>query len=880
MKAAQRRLAGLAALVSILLLPTAAPAAAETLPSGFTDSVVFDNLEEPTAMAFAPDGRVFIAEKSGKILLYSGLYDGSPEVFDDLRTEVYDSGDRGLLGLAVDPQFTSGRPYVYALYTYDHVLGEAGGAPKWGKADQSGDPCPKPADVDVDACPVSGRLVRITATGNEAAAEKVLVEDWCQQNSSHSIGNLEFGPEGALFASGGEGASFIASDYGQYGWPLKNQCGDPPDPLGTALEVPEAEGGSLRSQDVLTPEKLGGVDPTGLDGSLIRIDPDTGEGLAGNPFAGSTDLNARRIIAFGFRNPFRFAINPATEEAYVANVGNGTDEEIDRFPLQPSQAYNSGWPCFEGAAVNPGFYWLPVDACDRLYEDPGSTGTPFLYYDHAAGVTPEDPCPYYYGSAISGAAFYAGGSYPSAYDGALFFADSVRGCMYVMRADGDGEPDPLTTAPFMTDAGPYPGVDIATGPGGDIFYTSLVGEGQGPYSGSIHRISYDPGAPAARLAADVRWGPLPLKVKFDAGDSTDPEDETLQYAWDLDGDGAFETPEGEERSREYKTAANRTVSVKVSDGSGSSSVAQVRIFPGDSPPAVEIDEPLETLTWGVGQQIDFSGAATTDSEAVGEDPGQPLEESKLYWKTRLYHCPGGSQGCHAHPLQVFPAVEEGELTAPDHDYPSKIELSLTATDDRGLSATKTFLLDARGVDLAVASEPAGVTLSAGTVTAPGPFGLTAIEDSHISLSAPKTAEIGGTIYLWQGWSDGGARVHSIVAAGPAEYTASYGLEPPAEEGGARPPAEPARPQTQLLKHPAKRMHGTTARFVFAADQGDAWFQCLLDQGVYRTCRSPRLFRHLRPGAHSLTIRALTPGGKEDQSPVAFRWKVLPPRPRG
>ena len=108
------------------------------------------------------------------------------------------------------------------------------------------------------------------------------------------------------------------------------------------MEIPSAEGGALRSQDVRTP-----ADPTGLNGTLIRISPDTGEGLPGNPFASSPDANARRIYAFGFRNPFRFTLDPPSGNVYVDNVGWETYEEMDRFPLGSNHAYNSGWPCYE-----------------------------------------------------------------------------------------------------------------------------------------------------------------------------------------------------------------------------------------------------------------------------------------------------------------------------------------------------------------------------------------------------------------------------------------------------------------------------------------------------------------------------------------------------
>ena len=65
---------------------------------------------------------------------------------------------------------------------------------------------------------VSGRLSRLTASGNAMVGnEQVLIEDWCQQYPSHSVGALYFGDDAALYVSGGDGASFKFVDYGQDG---------------------------------------------------------------------------------------------------------------------------------------------------------------------------------------------------------------------------------------------------------------------------------------------------------------------------------------------------------------------------------------------------------------------------------------------------------------------------------------------------------------------------------------------------------------------------------------------------------------------------------------------------------------------------------------
>ena len=104
----------------------------------------------------------------------------------------------------------------------------------------------------------------------------------------------------------------------------KNPCGDPPTGVGGTQTPPTAEGGSLRSQDLET-----SGDPVGLDGSIVRVDPATGDALPDNPLYGNADPNARRIIAYGERNPFRFTIRPGTNEVWVANVGSMIWEEIN-----------------------------------------------------------------------------------------------------------------------------------------------------------------------------------------------------------------------------------------------------------------------------------------------------------------------------------------------------------------------------------------------------------------------------------------------------------------------------------------------------------------------------------------------------------------------
>ena len=864
LRAAAPAIVSLAVLWLASSFAVASAAAEPVLPSGFRDTILpFEGLtpgqgiDEPTAFRFAPGGKVFVAEKSGKILVYDDLSDPTPTLFADLRTEVYNANDRGLLGLALDPQFSVAHPYVYVLYAYDAPPGEE--PPFWGEPGQDGDDCPNPPGANTDGCVIQGRLSRLTANlaTDQMVGEQPLITDWCQQFSSHSVGDLQFDADGNLWVSGGEGASFENVDYGQFGEPV-NPCNDPPAGIGGSEEPPDSEGGALRSQN-----------PKTLSGSLIRVDPETGQGVPGNPLSSSLDENERRLIAKGFRNPFRFAIDPITNEIYVDNVGSSVFEEIDRFTPSSTSVFNSGWPCYEGPAKRELYAFLGLDACERLYNAPGSTEPPFYYYSHEAGVTPDDPCPYEPGSAISGLAFYEGGAYPPAYSGALFFADAVRGCIYVMRADDDGHPDPANVEPFLTEGGLYPGVDIEVGPEGDLFYANLYGPGFGP--GAIHRISYDPDAPHARLkATSPSFGPTPLVGEFDASESTDPQGEGLEYEWDLDGNGTFGAKTSDAtKSETYSLPANRTAAVRVVDQHEHSSVAQLAVYPGDTPPVPTIQEPAESLQWRVGQDIAFQGAAEDDEDGT-------LTDAHLYWRSRLLHCPGGLTSCHSHPLQVFPAVGAGNLVAPSHDFPSYIELTLTATDSRGLSASKTVKIAAHPVQLTLASRPAGITLSAGLRTAPAPFDLEAIEDSQITVSAPEKASIGGEAYIWSGWSDGGARTHTIRANGSGSLIAAYSLVGGGSpQSGGQPRGADSPPlKLRLSSHPKLAQTGRSARFVFSVNRPGAGFRCRLDRGRYLPCKSPRIYRSLKPGRHVFAVVATGLGGAVEGTPVKFSWTVL------
>jgi glucose/arabinose dehydrogenase len=714
---------------------------------GFQDTVAFSGLSQPTAVRFSPDGRVFVSEKSGLVKMFDGLGDTTPTTVADLRAKVHNFWDRGLLGFALDPDFPA-KPFLYVLYTYDAAIG--GTAPRWGNATDLGDACPTPPGATTDGCVVSGRLSRLQLTGNQVGPEQVLIEDWCQQFPSHSVGDLEFGADGALYASGGDGASFNYADYGQSGNPT-NPCGDPPGGSGGSQTAPTAQGGALRAQD-----QRGGSDPTGLSGTVIRVDPATGAALPDNPSASSSDLNVRRIIAYGLRNPFRLTIRPGTSEAWIGDVGWSTWEEIDRNAKPPGWLENFGWPCFEGSVRQPSYDGLDLSLCESLYATNAVTA-PYYRYNHSAKVFPEEACPVG-SSSISGLAFNPTGStWPAEFGGGLLFSDYSRGCIWVMETGGAALPNPAKIRAFRTGgAGP---VELQFGPGGDLFYVGLN-------SGTIQRIHYTAGnqAPRAAVGATPTSGATPLHVVFDAAGSSDPDPgDTIGYEWDLDGDGQYDDATGPTAEFTYANAGSYLAGLRVTDNHGAAATDAVAIRAGNTPPTATITSPTTGFTWKVGDPIAFSGSATDAQDGN-------LAPANLSWKLVMQHCPSN---CHEHTVQTWNGVDHDTIGAPDHEYPSYLELTLTATDSAGLTDKRTIRLDPKTVTLSFASNPNGLTLSLNGTNFTTPFTRTVIQGSVNGLAAATPQTIASGTYDFTSWSDGGARVHNITANANGSRTATF-----------------------------------------------------------------------------------------------------------
>jgi glucose/arabinose dehydrogenase len=728
-------------LAAVLLLALGALRAAHALPENFWYENAIEGLQLPTAVAFARDGRVFIAEKRGVIKVYDDLRDTTPTIFADLRTRVHNHLDRGLLGLALHPDFPD-VPYVYITYAYDGGIEDD--APRWGTPDTDDDPCPS-----AQGCPASGRLSRLTAAGDVAVEETVLIRDWHLQFANHSVGGVLFGADGYLYVGSGEGAAAAYVDYGQTEHPLYPDVGSPP-----------GEGGALRSQDL---ETTG--DPVGLSGTIIRVDPDTGLAAPDNPLAADPDQNARRIVGYGLRNPFRFAARPGTSELWIADVGWEDAEEINVLPERGGTAtpLNFGWPCHEGVPRQAGYEAAELPICQSLYA--GASRFPYVapWRDF---VRPQagDPPGSITAASISAVAFYEGPHYPAAYHGALFFADYVVSRIYVVRdQNGDGIPDgPGAVEVFANGSAGI--VSMTPGPAGDLFFTQI-------FSGRLVRIRYGDNTPPVAvlgLGAGSDWQGPPRTVEFDASGSYDPNDPTpgaLTFAWDLDGDGSF-APGAATASRAFTEEGSHRVAVRVTDRAGATDTASLRVTVGDAVARARILLPGPTHAWRTGELL------TLRAEGFEAD-GTPLPDGAFQWNIVLLHCATGPNDCHQHPM-TGGSGRERTLLAPEHEYPSYLRITLTATTSTEVLVDEVEIAPQTAV-VTMQSDPPGLLLGFGSGTQQAPFDREVIVGSSFSVSAPSEQQHQGDTWAFLRWSDGGARQHNAVAnqPGPMTLLATY-----------------------------------------------------------------------------------------------------------
>jgi hypothetical protein len=289
----------------------------------------------------------------------------------------------------------------------------------------------------------------------DLASETVLLDNMPSPNGNHNGGDLNFGKDGFLYVSIGDGGCDYADDSG-------------------------CAGSNDAARDLHV-----------LSGKVLRITRD-GNIPPGNPFTGDDTARCngtgraapgrtcQETFAWGLRNPFRFGFDPNAAETrfFINDVGQGAWEEID----YGQAGADYGWNCREGAHTNS-----PSGKCSPT---PPDMVDPIHEYSHATGCR-----------TISGGAFVPAGAWPAEYTGAYIFADFLCGKLFALRQGSGG----WTATEFASDLG-FGVVHLRFGPPSDpqaLYYTTYGNGGQ------VRRITQrftdvPPGHPAYQAVEELR----------------------------------------------------------------------------------------------------------------------------------------------------------------------------------------------------------------------------------------------------------------------------------------------------------------------------------------------------------------------------------------
>jgi glucose/arabinose dehydrogenase len=695
------------------------------LPTDFVDEVVVGGLLAPRAFVWAPDGRLLIAERgsdTSKDINFGSIRIARPDPSNPgkyilgaraVTFNVCGDGERGFLGLALDPNFdTNG--YVYTYYTRQLAssppcagnYGSTAGQPNlWTR----------------------NRVSRWTMVGDtiSPSSEKVLIDN-IPSGGIHNAGDLQFDAAGNLYISVGD--AYIEPSPAQ--------------------------------------------DNTSLNGKILRIRPDAaapnGYTIPGdNPFASAAGARlcgtiprqsgsgpCKEIYASGFRNPFRIAVQPGTNQVFAFDVGGGAWEEVDAVVL----GGDHGWPAREGpcpSGVNctPG---TPSGYVDPIYS---------YYHDSATGSTD---------AAVIGGAVYTGDAYPAEYRNNLFFADFARG--WVRRLVYNSSSGVWSAQPFGSGVSGI--IGVRTGPDTNLFYLEYSDNGIDPTS-ALHRIRYQSGvnqAPVAALAATPRNGPVPLTVTFSGAGSYDPEGRPLTCLWDFGGGDTAEAPCSDPQTRTYATRSPRTITLRARDDGSptdptpkTSDPVSITVYPGNAPPQGNIQ--LDNLT-DPGRGTTYYAGDTFRFTAVGLSDDTGVSGLQLRWKVVFHH------ETHTHPfLDDAGSGASGQFTIPTGGETSPIvwyRVHLTITDSDGQSTEVVRDVTPVTTQLNLASVPTGATLRLDVQTVTTPATLTRVVGIQTSLDAPPLQRIGGDWFGFPRLSGGPPAGQALtVPPGGATYTVRY-----------------------------------------------------------------------------------------------------------
>jgi glucose/arabinose dehydrogenase/PKD repeat protein len=592
-----------------LLLPAAPAAAAPADPGGVRAEAAVGDFQqvtlakgvaetgEPMTLAVLPDRSVLHTSRDGTLRLTNAA--GTTTVAGKL--DVYSHDEEGLQGVAVDPGFTANR-FVY-LYYAPKLTTPAGDAPADGTA--------------ADFAPFDGvnRLsrfvLRTDGTLDLASEKKILDVPASRGLCCHVGGDIDFDAAGNLYLSTGDDTNPFASD----GY-------TPIDERASRNPAYDAQRSSGNTND--------------LRGKVLRIKVNADGSYsvpAGNLFPPGTARTRPEIYAMGFRNPFRMSVDKATGIVYLGDYGpDAGTASASRGPAgqvefnRITKAGNYGWPYCTGANNAYTDYDFASGASGAKFDcaapkntSPRNTGLTDLppaqpaWIPYDGGSVPEfgggseSPMggPVYRYDAASTSEV----KFPQEYDGDFFAGEFGRRWIKRIESGSDGAVQSINAFPWTGTQV----MDMAFGPDGALYVLDYgTGYFNGDENSALYRIEHVTGgrAPIAQAKANVTSGRAPLAVAFSSAGSSDPDGDALSYAWTF-GDGATSTAANP--SHTYTANGQYTATLKITDSTGKSATASVRITVGNTAPTVSIDLPLDGRVYDFGAAIPFR-VTVTDPE--------------------------------------------------------------------------------------------------------------------------------------------------------------------------------------------------------------------------------------------------------------------------